>query len=142
MKRRTIWTISAALAAPLAVGVLATIARAAYQGAAPELVVTSPKDGAQVRERVKVVVPASAVPAEGFVAVYVDGQFKAAVAPPPADDQATPGSPSAPSPIVYVWDTKAPSTDPMLTAAQKVAQDGPHGRYVRSYDRTCTQLAV
>src|SRR5438874_6909855 len=77
MKRWTVWAASAALGAPLAVGALATVARAAFQSAGPELVVASPKDGARVRERVKVIVPPSSVPKDGFVAVYVDGQFKA-----------------------------------------------------------------
>ena len=139
MKRSTVWAAATALG--LVAGAVAGMARASFQGPGPDLVVTSPKDGARVREKVNIVVPATAVPRDGFIAVYVDGQFKAALAPPPPDENVTPGKPRAPKPIAYVWDTKAPSTDALLNAQQAVAQDGPHILDIRSYNNSGTQLA-
>ena len=106
---------------------------AASAGADKPLELIEPKDGAEVREKVKIVIPRASVPAEGFVAIYIDKQFKVALAPPSAEDLQEKKLPPN-SPVTYVWDTKAPLTsDTNVTAQDRFAQDGPHVISIKSY---------
>lgn len=81
-----------------------------------EAVIARPLDGATVREKVRIVVPGSAVPSGGFVSVFIDGRFRAGVSNPDAND----GS------YVYIWDTKAPDPDPNLPEEERQPREGKH----------------
>jgi hypothetical protein len=143
MKRWSVWALAAVLGSGLCTLVAVSIAGAARQGGAPVLTVTSPVDNAEVREKVKITVPRDAVPDEGFIAIYIDNQFKVAVAPPPVDEepgQAVPAKPVAPKPIEYLWDTKERSTDMSLPPDRQFTQDGPHILEIRSYDKNGSQV--
>jgi hypothetical protein len=84
--------------------------------------ITSPRNGATVREKVRVTVPRSAVPGSGFVALYVDGRFVAAQSPPRGANQ----------PVSLVWNTKEKLAE---TAGAEKAEirDGRHTLEVRTY---------
>jgi hypothetical protein len=87
------------------------------------LTIVRPRDGDTVREQVKVVIPRSAVPPNGFASLYVNGHFRIAQAP--ASD--------ASKPITFFWDTKAKLTDTSLPEEQRITQDGEHVLEVRTY---------
>ncbi len=103
------------------------------------LSIAAPKDGADVREKVAIVVPRNSIPPGGFVAVYIDGKFRVALAPPAAEDMGdVKGAPDAP--VTYIWDTKQPaSDDPSASAEDQILADGPHVIEVRSYKQTGAQ---
>lgn len=93
------------------------------------LSVLSPRDGAVVRENVRVVIPRASVPEDGFVALYIDNKFRVALAP----TEGTAKKPAT-SPVTYLWDTKAPLTlDNTVVEDQRLVKDGPHVIEVRSY---------
>jgi hypothetical protein len=99
------------------------------------LYLVEPEDGSTVRERVRVRVAREAIPADGFVGIYVNNQFKVALAPATAEELTEKRMPID-SPVEYIWDTKAPIVDDIrLTADQRLPQDGPHTIEVRSYNR-------
>lgn len=105
------------------------------ENAAKPLEISEPKEGATVREKVKIAVPRAAIPPQGFVALYIDGRFKVALAPPSEEEIAEKKMP-ADAPITYMWDTKAPllavQTNSATQADRNVA-DGPHVIEIRSY---------
>lgn len=106
----------------------------AATGAEKPLTVVEPKDGAQVKEKVRISVPRNAIPAEGFVAIYIDGRFRLALAPPSPEEIAEKKM-KEDAPVSYVWDTKAPlAEDRTLAAEDRVVQDGPHLIEIRSYN--------
>ncbi|CEK12958.1 hypothetical protein CWRG_00288 [Chthonomonas calidirosea] len=55
-----------------------------------------PPDGATVRENVAIEVPRASIPPEGYVGVYIDGKFTAAIYPQQNSDK----------PFTYIWATK------------------------------------
>lgn len=143
MKRWSAWALALA-ATGFWVFEMASGARSAQQDNRAHLTIASPKDNASVRETVRVLVPKAAVPDEGFISVYVDGRFRAAVAPPPAPTVTDPkATPAAPAPfITYEWDTKRAEGDSLMTPPQLAAltADGPHVLEVRSYDQHGAQV--
>ncbi|MFN3652429.1 MAG: c-type cytochrome domain-containing protein [Armatimonadota bacterium] len=92
-----------------------------------------PQDGGEVREKVKIGVPMDAIPPEGFIAVYVDGQFRAALAPPSPEEVAEKKmKPDAA--VTYTWDSQEALTDDNALSKQlRIAQDGPHLIEVKSF---------
>src|SRR5947209_15122979 len=70
------------------------IAAAGMPARAAGLALIQPRDGATVREKVKVMVPASAIPANGFASLYVDGLFHVAQAP----------AANSRKPLTFLWD--------------------------------------
>lgn len=106
----------------------------AVTGADKPLAIMEPKDGAQVKEKVRISVPRNTIPQDGFVAVYIDGRFRLALAPPsPEEMEEKKMKPDAP--VSYTWDTKALLTeDRTLTADDRIVKDGPHLIEVRSYN--------
>jgi hypothetical protein len=117
MRMRTLigWMGAAALAG-LA---LATVTPARAAG----LTLLRPKDGDTVRETVKVVVPRSSIPPNGFASLFIDGLFRVA-------QTTTPGSSK---PVTFFWDTKAKLPDPNLPENKRVVEDGEHAVEVRTY---------
>src|SRR5947209_6468269 len=110
------WTGAAAALVGLS---LATAAPARAAG----LTLLRPHEGDAVREVVKVEVPASAIPPNGFASLYIDGLFRVAQAPPLSSHQ----------PITFRWDTKETLQDTSLTPAQRTIRDGEHVVEVRTY---------
>ncbi len=109
------------------------------QGAEKPLTISAPKDGSEVREKVQVVVPRTTIPPNGFVAVYIDGKFRVALAPPSVEDVTDKKLP-ADAPVTYVWDTKAPFTDDQTAANDdRLVQDGPHVIEIKSYKESGAQ---
>jgi hypothetical protein len=102
------------------------------------LEITEPKDGAAVREKVKIVVPRGSVPPDGFAAIYIDGRFKLALSPPSQEeiDEAAGKKPAVkidPN-VVYIWDTKEALTQNTTAIAEdRFAKDGPHLIEIRTY---------
>lgn len=97
------------------------------------LEIMEPKDGAPVREKVKIVIPKAGIPPEGFIGVYIDNRFKMALAPPSAEE-AQEKKLKADAPLTYIWDTKSPITnDTNVTPEDRVAKDGPHLIEIRAY---------
>jgi len=105
----------------------------AIAAAEKPLEILEPKDGAQVREKVAIKIARNSIPPEGFVAIYIDGRFKMALAPQTLEEleeKKLDGN----TPVSYVWDTKLPiSTDTSLAAEDRIARDGPHLIEIRSY---------
>jgi hypothetical protein len=104
------------------------------------LAIVEPKDGAEVKEKVRIAVPRTSIPPEGFVAVYIDGRFKLALAPPSPEelDEMKKASEKTKKPmdpnVAYVWDTKeALAEDRSLAKDDRIVKDGPHLIEVRSY---------
>jgi len=85
--------------------------------------IARPLDGATVRETVRVIVPASSVPSEGYVAVSIDGRRRSALAP---DEES--------GAYVYLWDTKGLDPDANLPPAQRQPKEGPHTITVQAFD--------
>jgi hypothetical protein len=85
--------------------------------------ISAPRDGAVVREKVKVVVPRAAVPASGFVALYVDGKFVLAQSPGRRFAQ----------PVAFIWDTKQALAETHGTETGEI-KDGAHTLEVRTYN--------
>jgi cytochrome c len=109
-------------------------AMAGAAAAEKPLELMTPKDGAEVKEKVKITVPRASIPPEGFVAIYIDKRFKVALAPMSEEELEDKGlKPDAP--LEYIWDTKAPiSDDPTIAAEDRIPRDGPHVVEVRSYN--------
>lgn len=104
------------------------------------LAIAEPKDGAEVKEKVRIAVPLESVPPEGFVAVYIDGRFKIALAPPSPEDledmekKAKEQKKPMDRSVSYTWDTKQLlAEDRSLTAEDRVVKDGDHVIEIRSY---------
>ncbi|MBI2211140.1 MAG: hypothetical protein HYU47_11215, partial [Deltaproteobacteria bacterium] len=76
--------------------------------------ILAPADGSEVRERVRVVIPASAVPQNGSVTLFIDGRFILGVAPTRYDET-----------LEYTWNTKDPLPG-KETAEKRVPKDGSH----------------
>lgn len=94
----------------------------------------TPKPNSTVREKVAITIPRESIPPDGFVSIYVDKQFKVALAPPAVDEgdekpeeNGGPGKKPVDLNVKYVWDTKQPLTDSITaTAEDRFAQDGAH----------------
>jgi hypothetical protein len=87
------------------------------------LALLRPHDGDTVREKVRVVVPGSAIPPNGFASLFVDGMFHVAQAP----------ASNSTKPLTFVWDTKARLTDTSLPEDKRTVQEGEHVIEVRTY---------
>ena len=88
------------------------------QNAAP-FTIRFPPDGATVREKVAVKIPLASIPKGGYVAFYVNDQFRVALAPTEKEQEdAKPGAL-----YTYVWDTKVPMRV-KGKAQEQVPQDG------------------
>jgi hypothetical protein len=97
--------------------------------ASSPLTLLTPRDGSVVRETVRLSIPRASVPPDGFVAVYINGRFRVALAAPPAE-----GERAARAPVTYDWDTKAPLTlDTTVQESERFVKDGPQVIEVRSY---------
>jgi len=102
------------------------------------LEVQEPKEGATVREKVRIAVPRESIPPNGFVAVYIDGRFKVALAPPSEEElqEQKDKKLKQDTAVVYTWDTKAPLVLVQQSSAareDRVPADGPHVVEIRSY---------
>lgn len=104
--------------------------RASAQNEAP-FTIRRPPDGATVREKVKVLVPLASIPEGGYVAYYIDGQFRVALAP--TAEQRENAKPNAM--FEFVWDTKAPYKS-NFTAKAEPPKDGEHEIAARLYAPT------
>jgi hypothetical protein len=94
--------------------------RASAQNQAP-FTIRKPPEGATVREKVRVEIPLASIPEGGYIAYYIDGQFRVALAPTQEQrDKAKPGQP-----YVFVWDTKAPYRARFSTK-DEIPADGEH----------------
>src|SRR6266542_4794192 len=116
MRKLMRWTGAAVVLAGL-VGMPSAPARAAG------LTLLRPRDGDTVRETVKVVIPASAIPPNGFASLFVDGVFRVAQAP----------ASNSGKPLAFFWDTKAKLTDTSLPEDKRSVEDGEHAVEVRTY---------
>jgi hypothetical protein len=98
MQLRTLLAVASGLAMLSVVG-----ERSIAQNQAP-FTIRFPPDGATVRETVRVRVPLASIPENGYVAYYINGQFRVALAPT-AEQRASqkPGEM-----FEFAWDTKSP----------------------------------
>lgn len=87
------------------------------------LTVLSPTESSTVREKVRIVIPRTAVPTDGFVAINIDGKFRVAAALP--EEVKNPGHSDSPY-YTYIWDTKAPVLSPGPSAEPVKLGDGKH----------------
>lgn len=88
--------------------------------------IARPVDGATVRETVSILVPVSSVPSNpgaGFIAVSVDGVYKAASGERSDDGRY----------VVYRWDTKAIEVSPETGEQKGRPKDGKHTIRVQAY---------
>jgi len=104
-------------------------AQVADQARAP-FTIRRPKDGAVVREKVRVEIPKAGVPDGSFVLFTVDGQFRVATVPPKNSQV-----------LSFVWDTKIPEDDLKLAQAMPdkytengYPKEGPHTIEATLYD--------
>jgi hypothetical protein len=87
-----------------------------------------PPDGATVREKVPIKIPAASIPFGGYVSIYIDGNFRAALSPTLTEAQRRkPGAM-----FEYVWDTKQPYLVPG-TNREEPPGDGEHEITARLY---------
>src|SRR5579872_320498 len=94
--------------------------RANAQNQAP-FTIRKPPDGATVREKVRVEIPLASIPNDAYVAYYIDGQFRVALAPTQEQrDKARPGAS-----YDFVWDTKA-LYRARFSTKDEVPADGEH----------------
>ncbi len=94
-----------------------------------------PPDGATVREKVKVQIPLTSIPNGGYVAIYIDGQFRGAIPVTDAErEEITANAEKSNSQpfFTYVWDTKSPVRAKGNTVAT-VPPDGAHEISARLY---------
>lgn len=91
---------------------------------------TSPTEGQIVRENVKIVVPSSAVPSDGFVAVFVGekGAEAFTVALGRSTALVRGGS------LVFLWDTKAPYHESSDLTVAKYLKDGRYSVRMEIHD--------
>jgi hypothetical protein len=100
---------------------------------ASALIITSPTEGRIVRDKVKIVIPKSSLPADitqtRFISIKVDGQFLAAI-----DTSSDAAFSDAKNPnIVYVWDTKRAIANPLISEDQRYYKDGMHDIVVEAH---------
>lgn len=94
-------------------------------GSASALEIKAPRDGATVREKVRIVVPRTNIPPNGFLALYIDNEFILAQTPSTTES----------GPVVFTWDTKQPRGKIGLTSEQRDFAEGEHVIEVRSYNQ-------
>ena len=113
-----------ALGGAIGTRALAEDASAPPAAAAPAgaIQIVQPFNKAVVRESVPVKL--REFPAHGYVSISIDGKFVTAQALPKSRSQA-----------VYVWDTKAPYTDPDSPDTPKTYSDGAHAITIAVYDQ-------
>jgi len=116
MRKRMRWIVLAGAAVAGAAGI-------GSQARAAGLALLRPKEGATVRETVKIMVPRRSVPPNGFASLFVDGVFHVAQAPPENSSK----------PVAFLWDTKAKLTDPTLPEDKRSVSDGEHQIEVRTF---------
>lgn len=109
---------------------------------ASALTIISPTEGAKVREKVKIVIPRSAVPTDGFVTISVDGKFRASAAlPEEMRNDANGAAPASPY-YTYIWDTKAPVQSVNSTEAPIILKDGKHDVEVQVHDAIGRRVGI
>ncbi len=96
---------------------------------AQTLHVLRPITNAIVRETVPVRIAPGDLPAEGYVGISIDGEFRTARVLPANKRDA-----------VYDWDTKASYVTPNEPNTQKFVSDGPHTVTVKLYDTSGKSL--
>jgi hypothetical protein len=99
------------------------LALSAGSGSAVEI--QSPRDGETIREKVRIVVPSSTVPSDGFVGLYIDSEFIAAQARDMGESK----------PVVFIWDTKQLRGKAGRKVEERTFADGEHLIEVRSYNQ-------
>ncbi len=104
--------------------------------------ISRPRDGATVRETVRVQIPRAGVPENGYLALTIDGRFRIALAVPPVGVGRSDLMAWDRNTIAFLWDTKAISTDTQLTEEQRVVQDGPHTLQVAALDADGRRIGV
>lgn len=92
------------------------------------LVIASPTDGQVVRDQVAIVIPRASLSGEvlssGFLAIKINGEFRAAVGVTEPESDSDGVAPAGPN-IVYIWDTKSVGGDlSMRGRERKVTKDG------------------
>ncbi len=101
--------------------------RANAQNEAP-FTIRQPPDGSTVREKVAVKIPLASIPDGGYIAYYIDGQFRVALSPSAEQrDKARAGDM-----FTYTWDTKVPFR-PKGSAKDVTVTDGEHALAARLY---------
>ncbi|MHB0997794.1 MAG: hypothetical protein ACYC27_00995 [Armatimonadota bacterium] len=108
----------------ITLGLLAALLLSSFALAQGDIQISRPLDGATVRETVNILVPASSVPADGFVAYSIDGRFRTA-----ASSKSVNGSS-----FVFRWNTKDIDPDTNVPMAQRKPRDGKHLITVQAYD--------
>ena len=105
--------------------ILSLVVLPVLASAQTELRIARPVDGATVRETVNILVPASCIPAGGFITSLIDGQFKCADAIKSEDGRY----------FVYRWNTKTIERSPETGVELPRVKDGKHVIAVQVYDR-------
>jgi hypothetical protein len=108
---------------------LAAVVLPMAQAHAQTLHVLRPINNAIVRETVPVRIAPGDLPAEGYVGISIDGEFRTARVLPTNKHDA-----------VYDWDTKASYVNPTEPNTQKFVADGPHTLTVKLYNTSGKSL--
>lgn len=111
--------------------VLATAIWPSAKAAAQTLHVLRPINNAIVRETVPVRIAPGDLPAEGYVGISIDGEFRTARVIPSNKHDA-----------VYDWDTKSSYITPNEPNTQKFVSDGPHTLTIKLYNTSGKSLGV
>lgn len=93
-----------------------------------------PPDGATVREKVPIKIPAASIPPGGYISIFIDGNFRAAISPTSTEEQRR----KAGAMFEYVWDTKQPLLVPG-TNREEPPGDGEHEIVARLYTPSATE---
>jgi len=93
--------------------------------------VLRPRNGATVREIVRIQVPRAAVGEAAYLSIFIDDRFRVGVEKPGTPATSKPQRRGdlefTPSTITFLWDTKEPDPSPLIrNDAERLAKDGPH----------------
>lgn len=119
------------------VTLLATLGVAAVSHAQVAFQVAGPQNGATVRETVRIRLPRAAVENIKYLALAVDGKFRAGVAVPDKDAKVSTDlivNDQKNDQVIFLWNTKAKVRNPDDQQILDGVDDGPHTLELTAYD--------
>ena len=106
--------------------------------------VTSPANGASVRETVRMQIPRSSLGDAKYLTLTIDGAFRAGIDIPAYNKDKvirTNAVEGAERYVNLLWNTKAISKDPKVAEDQRAVQDGPHIIEIGAYNASGRRMA-
>ncbi|MBC7808823.1 MAG: hypothetical protein H7145_22040 [Akkermansiaceae bacterium] len=126
----------------LTVAIVATTASAAH--AQVPFRITSPANGASVRETVRIQIPRSALEGAQYMTLTLDGAFRAGIDIPRVAKEPvrTPAVEGNATTVSLLWDTKLINKDPKVPEEQRSVQDGPHTLEIAAFNASGQRVGL